>query len=300
MTAFDVMLSGATDVLEAADAITVGVLTKRGPHTTPELFAVAGGRLWCLTAATTLKAKLLAEGGPVAFAATAGARAAVGIGRAIVVDPAHPVRNLRSFGVSLAAPGAVGHFVVRNAAELTGAAFDLLAGRLGGPIPPRRVVLSIEPYAVAAVDGVSIVEERGWTGTADAVDETHPPGNGDTDLLDEVPDGIRELAADGPAAVGWTTASGGPLVLPARWDATRCRAEVPAALFELVGAASRSRASVTRDHWTGFGPTGKQGLMLCGDGVASAGGDATVLTVEVDSVAYWDGIETRHVTDELA
>jgi hypothetical protein len=184
------------DALADASQLAIGVVTSYGPHVTPELFTTLGGRLWCLTAASTLKAKLLASGGPVAVATTGGEGTLLLTGHAVVVDALAPGRNLAELPAALAAPAAVGRFVADNVAELTGAVLDLFVGRLGGPLPPRRVVIGVEPWSavLVAADG-TIGEAVGWGG--DDVDDTPAPtgqvaagGDGDPaglDLLDEVP-----------------------------------------------------------------------------------------------------------------
>ena len=50
-----------------------------------------------------------------------------------------------------------------------------------------------------------------------------------------------------------------------------------------------SPACVTFDAWTGFGPSGKQGLMLRGQGQVR---DTGRVAIDVDRVSYWDGVVT--------
>ena len=92
--------------------------------------------------------------------------------------------------------------------------------------------------------------------------------------------------------MGWLRTDGGPLALPATWDSDRHEATLPTAAFETCGAAAAGPACVTFDTWTGYGPTGKQGLMLRGTGRAASGDGITRLTFDIDRVSHWDGIET--------
>ncbi len=283
LTAVDELLAGATQIY-------VGVLSRGKPHVTPELLATSGGRLWCLTAAVTLKAKILAVDERVAFMASVAGVDVVGLGRASIVDLGTPSSLTDVAAVARSAVGTAS-FALRNAAELSGAAVDALTGKLGGPLPPRRVALSIEPIAVAVVsaEGVRAVGEweSGAGSTSDAA-EAFPD-----DLEDTLaPEAVRDLIDDGPAALGWLSASGHPLVLPAQWQRATSSARVNATLFERCGAADVAPAAVTRDKWTGYGPTGKQGLMLRGDGNASSDGAQVSAGVAVDRVTYWDGVET--------
>jgi hypothetical protein len=282
-------------VLERASQLMVGIVSARGPHVTPELFTVAAGRVWCLTAASSLKARALAKGGAVAVAASADGSSVVGVGRCVVLDAAHPLRNLRNLEASLTTPLAVGQYALDNAGELVGSVVDLFSGRLGGPVPPRRVVLGIDLVATAVLQDDVVVERTVWEGADGTGDPGVPPAS-DLDLLDDIPEGLRALAADGPAWVGWTTASGQPLVAPCRWEADASRVVLPGAVLDELGGARRSRACVTRETWTGLGPSGKQGVMLRGDGVATAAQGGAVLDIDVDGVTYWDGVQTGRAT----
>lgn len=314
-----VALEPFEEVVASAPQVMVGVRSRRGPHVTPELFALASGRIWCLTAATTLKVKVLDGGGPVAVAATTkDGRSALAIGRATVLDPARPIRNLGSLVTSLTSPVAVGRFAARNAAELTGTVVDLLQGKLGGPLPPRRVVVCIEPTAYAVVDGGAVSTSAGWErdasggahasaarradGASDDGGEDDEPDTVLRDLadVDGVPEALRSLTDDGPAFVGFLTNAGAPLVLPAAWEAASRRARVASGLIGLTGASPSSPACVTRDRWVGFGPSGKLGVMLRGRGTVAEEAEPGTIDFELTGAAYWHGIETGRVTDERA
>jgi hypothetical protein len=292
-------LDTVADVLDGAPHVYVAIATGTGPHVTPELFAVTGGRVWCLTAATALKARLLSSGGRVALLARSGHRDAIVTGDAVVLDALHPVRNLRHAPAGVAGPQALGSFALRNANELAGAVLDLLTGRLGAP-PPRRVLLAVEPDAVATFDhGARVVAVGFGAGVSPAgelgVASGCEAGCDVDDVLDQVPYAVRDLARAGPAVLGWTDASGRAVALPAVWDPAACRATVRADGFDLVGAPRVSRASVTRDDWTEFGPSGKQGVMLRGEGRATDLGGDIAVDVDVAGVTYWDGVETGQV-----
>jgi hypothetical protein len=282
------------DALGRAPHLAVALLTARGPHCTPELFVVSAGRLWCLTAANTLKARLLEGGGEVAFVASAGGQSVVGLGAALVIDAARPLQNLRQPRAAAASPLAVGRFGSRNAFELAGAALDLLTGKLGRPLPPRRVAICIEPTSTAVVTGGVLAESTGWPGGN--LHRTPVPTSARTevetgDLIEDLPADLRALAAAGPAVIATTDASGGVVALPSVWDGSST-ATTPSAVFDLVGASLRSPLAVMRDEWTGYGPSGKQGLMLRGQGVSRRKAAETTIQVAVAGVTYWDGVRT--------
>ncbi|HUR76862.1 MAG TPA: hypothetical protein VMZ22_02865 [Acidimicrobiales bacterium] len=273
------------ETLARADQIMVGIATKHGPHVTPELFTVSSDRVWCMTAATTLKARALAKGGRVAIAARTRDGLAIGTGTAIVIDPLHPTKTTSGIADAARSPAAVSRFVLDNAAELSGAVSDFVGGRLGQALPPHRVVLCIELKATAlGGDDFAPVD---WNAREPSDAASSPEVE---ELLDDVPVGLRDLAGSGQAFLGWLTDGGQPLVLPVDWDLAEHRATVPPELLQLTGAATSSRAAITRDDWTGYGPTGKQGLMLRGDG--RVGDDAASVEIGIDGATYWDGVET--------
>ncbi|HVE95200.1 MAG TPA: hypothetical protein VNB24_09780 [Acidimicrobiales bacterium] len=284
-----------------ASQLYVGVSAKHGPHVTPELFAASGGRLWCMTSAVTLKAKVLAHDDRIAFLATHDHGDVVGIGRASVIDPARPASiagNLTSLARS---PLGAARFVARNLDELAGAARDALAGRLGGPIPPHRVVVAIEILAIASVENGALAGAWGWpdlaTGTP-RLQALDPAAAKDSDPAADalnradLPEALERLTGDGGAALGWLTNEGHPLVLPASWIRDTCVATVDAELWDVCGAASSARAAITRDGWTGYGPSGKQGVLLRGHGTAASNGGKATVALAVESVTSWDGVET--------
>jgi hypothetical protein len=222
----------AADVFSGADQLYLAIRTRSGPNVTPELFTVSGDRLVCLTSVATLKSRLLRDDDVVGIAAGS----VCATGTAEVHDIASPVD--------------VGRFVRDNAGEMVGAAVDALVGRLGRPLPPRRVALVITPTDVVTGD---------------------EPGD---------------------AVVGWLRDDGAPLALPAHWDEGAAVATLHASVFRRSGAGTESDACVTVDAWSGYGPTGKHGLMLRGPGVAEVDGDTVRLRLDAERVTYWDGITT--------
>jgi hypothetical protein len=119
------------DVFDGAAQVYLAVRTRSGPNVTPELFTLSDGRLLCLTSVATLKAKLLRKDPVVGIAARTDGCSVAAVGTVEVLDLPSPVD--------------VGRFLRDNAAEMAGAAVDALAGRLGRPLPPRRVALAITP-----------------------------------------------------------------------------------------------------------------------------------------------------------
>lgn len=297
------MAAEVAGVLAETAQLYVGVSTPQGPHVTPELFAVNGDRIICVTAAPTVKSRRLRLVPHVACAARHGARSVSMVGKATVIDPASPATLVRAPRRAAAASLDATLYTVGNLAELSGAAMDLLAGRLGQPLPPHRVLIILEPQAVSVTDEGTVRCESGWaelSGYAhDPASSTGRAGRRRSPLtlpdLGPLPDGLAELTTAGETMVGWTRIDGTPLTLPAAWDHRTSAATVPAELFRLTGAARTSATCVTFDTWSGYGPSGKQGLMLRGTGRA-VGSDAMVeLRCKLNRATYWLGTTTDTV-----
>ena len=248
----------------------VAVATRNGPHVTPELYAVEGGRLWFASAAETLKVRVVEKRPHAAAAIRAGDRSVVVAGTVESFDPFDPRAIARAARQGPAVAKALGQFGLRNAPDLAGFVADTVRGRLGRRIPGRRTLLALTPDRVAltgsgAVDGAWGAWSSARTGT--------------------------EVAGDaGPgidAVVGWE-AEGGVLALPARWDPSSGTAQVPAALLDLVGVRGSARACVAADEYGGPGPAAKSGLLLRGEGRR----EGSVVHIEADRVTAWDGVET--------
>ncbi|MET0728179.1 MAG: hypothetical protein ABWZ76_07750 [Acidimicrobiales bacterium] len=302
-------MSQLAAVLDGTSSVYVAIRTQSGPHLTPELFTVSGGRVLCLTSVVTLKARRARTEPIVAICAWHGDRALTALGDVEVIDPAVPTSVLAAPGTALQSPLGVARFLRDNAAEMTGAAIDLVAGRLGRPIPPHRVILAIKPVAATISENGDVTMSDGWDLDPDPVDDGEPDAadegddDGEPDAADEgeavdlraLPDGLATLAVAGPAAVGWMRPDGTPLALPAMWDPARREALVPEAVFDLGAGVDRGPACVTFDAWSGYGPSGKQGVMLRGVGRASRDDGSVRLAIDIDRASHWDGVETGTV-----
>lgn len=286
----------AESIFDRAEQIYIGIMTKSGPHVTPDLFTVHDGQVWCMSAATTLKSRRLVKDARAAVMAMAGGEAVIVAGEADVLDPARPseIVGRSPLAAATAALGAT-KFVADNVAELSGAVTAALRGKLGDPvIPPHRVLISFDQHSVAVVGG-GATEAEGWGtsgggGTPGRDLDSAATGDDEDDAAVPIPDG---LVHGDRAVVGWVATDGRPLVLPAAWDAARSIATVDSALFEAVGGSVAGPACVTFDTWTGYGPLGKQGIMLRGQGSASIASDGTDLKMTFERATYWDGITTE-------
>lgn len=280
-------------LLAASDQLYLAVSASTGPLVTPELFTEAEGKLWCLTARKTAKARLLSDGDRVtvmvrdelAWAVIGGV-----VERFDAADPrslAPKISNFADAGRGLA------RFLHRNSYEMAGAAVAAAAGRLGVP-PAARMLMAIEPmWAIGTDIGGEGVVEAGEIPSGAARHAPADPQPGEV----EAPE-----LEDQPVALGWMS-TWGALALPAIWRAGDGVALVDRALFARVAGERSSRAAVSVDTWSAPGPLGKQGTMFRGtgwvqDGDAAAGGapdDQVRIVLDTERIVSWDGIDVSAV-----
>lgn len=256
----------------------VAITTERGPHITPELYAVAGGRLWFFAGLGTLKARTLPRHPAVAVAVPAGTRTVVVAGRAASFHPAALPRHVPAPATLLATPRALARYSLRNAVDLAGFAADFVAGRLGRRLPEPRVLFAVVPDRVALLDGFAVHGRWGdWRGLLD--------GEGDGEPMHDGAGAVAAIA-DG---------HGGLVAGPALVDATGSRAQVPAGLLDLAGIGESAQVAVVVDDYGRPGPAAKRGVMLRGTGGVRREDDGAWLDLDPERTVSWDGIDTATV-----
>lgn len=246
--------SSLTDALGQAPQLYLSVLAGGVPIVTPELYSVAGDRLWCLTARSTAKARLTDDGDHVGVAAMTAQHSAVLRCTIERFDPAHPAALMAKLSELGEAAAGLMTFLSRNGIEMVGAARDAVLGRMG-KVPDARMLFALDPLDSFVLSG-----------------------------------------DDSPRAttvVGWL-AGGKPLALPAQWSDDDHVARMPAVLFDRFKADASGPATLCFDEWSGTGPSGKQGMVLRGQGTSERDGDTVVLSLDVDRVTSWDGVEVTH------
>ena len=257
----------------------VAIATERGPHVTPELYAVAGGRLWFFAALGTVKARTLPRHPAVAVAVAAGARSVVVTGRVASFHPAALPRHAPTPATLLAAPGAVARYSLRNAVDLAGFAVDFTTGRLGRRLPQPRVLFAVTPERVALLDGFAVQGRWGdWSGEAESTADAMHGGDG----------------AGAVAALAYGD-NGTLLAMPARVDESGQRAQVPAALLDLAGVGATADVAVVVDDYGKPGPAAKRGVMLRGNGEVRRDDTGAWIDLDPERVVSWDGVETTTV-----
>jgi hypothetical protein len=278
------------EVLDEADVLHVAVAGRNGPHVTPAVFDVDGGRLWFVTPRRSVKARVIDRRRRVGGLVQLGERSVVIGGRARIVDPL-TARGVFSPGRLLDLPFAAAGYLGRNSRHALGTVRDHAAPTLA----LSRVLVSIDVRRLALLDRWAVVDTWGtWDRSDLLLRGTPPPGTAPD--LGSVPPPLRDLLApDAPVVLGWPTLSG-PLALPARWLPGGVLETSGAALI-LAGAASGGPACVTAER-SRYRLKTKQGILLTGDGHARLAGDdgpAARVAFDTRRTTWWSGEEQQTI-----
>ena len=253
----------------------VGVLTTTGPHVTPELYTYDDGNLWFLTAADTLKTRVVRRDPRVSAVVRVGSRSLLVSGVVTDYDIGDPLRLLTNARDALRALAALTSFAVRNAADLAAFARDLAAGRLTSRLPQRRVLMRLVPDRALLLDGSALVATDGeWPGRV------------------TVPDEAPALVGDVDCIVAGETA-GGVAVLPGRARDDLSGATVPAVAVQLADIATGQevRGGIVVDDYRAPGPAAKHGELIRGRLRFELDGAQCRVQVEGERDTTWAGAE---------
>jgi len=282
-------------VLDEAEVVHVAVAARNGPHVTPAVFDVDGGRIWFVTPRRSVKARVIARHRRVGALVRLGRWSVVIGGRARIVDPL-TARGVFSVGRMLDLPFAAAGYLGRNHRHATGTIRDHEAPTLA----LSRVLVSIDLRRVVLLDGWEVAGSWGRWSNTDLLLQGEPPPGRAPDLATVAP-GVRNLLADdAPVVLGWQSIFG-PLALPARWTGGAGEIETSGAAMVLAGAASGSPACVTAER-SRYRLQSKQGLLLSGDGHARRAGDGPLARVTLDTrrTVWWRGEDTRAIATRSA
>ncbi|HSJ51214.1 MAG TPA: pyridoxamine 5'-phosphate oxidase family protein [Actinomycetota bacterium] len=303
----------ARAVLESADFCHVTAETALGPHVTPTVFAVAGGRVWVTTSRRSVKARSLRRDPRVAGLVRAGADAVVFTGEAVAhdaLDPASwPTTALRAPLVSMAAV----RFTRKNARFFAGYAMD--AGHV--PLawtPPGRVFLELVVRRLALLrDGRPAQTWGPWPNADPAGGQRFRAARTGEPPLARLPSEVADALGDaGPAALAVSGADG-PVVVPAAWVAHGAglyAVPTEAALVLAGPSGGGLRVALEMDRPSSWRARHMLGAMVRGRGqvslvrdlssgsrsalaVAAAagvdGGDLAIVRVHPERFVWWRG-----------
>jgi hypothetical protein len=261
----------ARDVLERGALVYLAVPTSSGPHLTPVVYVLDGGRLWVTTSRGSVKARAWRREGTVAGLVRAGDACVTLRGRVRIHDALDPLSWPASVAAGPRLVRAATRFGLKNARFFAGYAVD--AGRVPlAWMPPSRILAAIELAAGWVLDARGGEIEDGWGEWPGGARYRRSfaglvKGRG-IDL--RVPQDIRRaVGASGAGAVA-VDGRTGLTVMPAAWRRVSGEgsydALVRTPLLDLAAAGPEARAALTVDRVSTWRASAMAGMMLQGTG----------------------------------
>jgi pyridoxamine 5'-phosphate oxidase-like protein len=268
----------ARDVLEGGPLCHLAVRTSRGPHLTPVVFVLDGGRIWLTTSRTSAKARALRRDPEVAGMVRMGDKAVSFRGRARTYDALDPLSWPSAAVAGPRLVRAATRFSLKNARFFAGYAVDARRVPLAWT-PPGRVFVGIELDSGALLDMAegTVADVWGdWTTGSGRIGYRASFANlGARRGLDvRVPASIRSIVGtggEGALALGHE----GATVVPVRWRGVAREgtydAVLPQPFLDLVEPATRGgrhprrRAALTVDRLAAWRAAEMTGMLLQGD-----------------------------------
>jgi hypothetical protein len=253
--------------LEEGGLCYAAVRTRRGPHLTPVVFVLDGGRVWWTTARGSVKARAWRTDPKVAGLVVSGAVAVSFRGHVRTYDALDPFSwPAATLGAPLLARAAT-RFTVKNARFFAGYALD--AGRV--PLawtPPARVFVRVQPSGGLVLRATSVSSWGGWVARPLRSGTSYralPRARG-LDL--RVPRDVRD-AIGGGGSGAMAVASGADLaVLPVAWRRVAgegaYEAAVATAALQATGGIDGGRAALTLDRASTWRAADMAGMLLQG------------------------------------
>jgi Pyridoxamine 5'-phosphate oxidase len=280
-------------VLEQGRFCAVATSTPHGPHATPLVFALSGGRLWVTTSRRSAKTRAwktdptaagLVRHGDLAVTFTGSARLYDALDRGTWGDA---IAGATSIARATAA------FSAKNAKFFAGYAIDAKQVPFAWT-PPGRVLVGIDLERVALIDDEGVQEGKGkWRGETVSHGTFRRSAKGDDPLALVPADVRRHLGTDGDGALT-LVGDRGPVVLPARWraEAHALYAALPAETLALADAGPDAPAALMIDRASAWRAREMVGAMIQGtaglfaiDRLGSGAKTAAGLAVAIDPKA---------------
>lgn len=255
------------DVLENGEFCSVASLTPGGPHCTPLVFALSGGRIWLTTSRRSVKARSWALDPAMAGLVRHGDLAVSFIGTVRTFD----LLDRSTWGATVAdAPQlarASVKFSRKNARFFAGYAVDAKQVPFAWT-PPGRVFVGIDVGRTALLDGEGVQEGWSrWGGEASSHASFSASKKGES-ALDRLPPDVRGAIGRGGEGALAVAGSNGPAVVPCRWlaDGGALYAALPLETLALADAGSDVPVALTVDRASAWRAREMVGAMVQGTG----------------------------------
>lgn len=278
-----------------------------GPHVTPVVFVLDGGRVWGTTGRGTTKAKLWRKeavgGGLVGFED----RWLTFRGPVTLYDALDPATWPSSIRRGPRVASASTRFAIKNARFFAGYARDVTRVPLAWT-PPGRVIFSVDTDAGAILSAEDVVERWGtWGRGVESLKSFRPTGDGRS--FEGLPEDVRSLLHGPGEGIVGLPSSRGPVVLPGRWGESEGSffAGLPAEMLSLAGDGAEGNASLVVDRASAWRAAKMRGVLLRGPSsyyaiselrgggkklLALAGevpGEAAAVRIRPRSAVWWSG-----------
>jgi nitroimidazol reductase NimA-like FMN-containing flavoprotein (pyridoxamine 5'-phosphate oxidase superfamily) len=254
-------------LLERGAFCHVAASTPSGPHVTPMVFAVAGGRVWVTTSRGSVKARAWRVDPRVSGVVRDGREAVMFTGTASMHDALDPESWGRSLRRGPLLALAAMRFTRKNTRFFAGYAVD--ASRVPFAwTPPGRVFVELTIDRTALLDDASRLRTWGdWSHVAESVERFRAVRTGSAPFASLPPDVGEALgdAGDGVLAVQGTD---GPVASPVSWvvDGTALYAVLSAETLALAGlTTSKPHAALGMDRPSSWRARHMVGAMARGD-----------------------------------
>ena len=290
-------------VLQEGTLCYLAVATRHGPHLTPVVYALDGGRIWLTTSRTSVKARALRRDRGVAGLVRTGDLAVAFRGRARTYDALDPLSWSHAVVAGPRLMRAATRFSLRNARFFAGYAVDARRVTLAWT-PPGRVFVGVEVTSGALLDPVAgkVVSLWGqWGANPPRIRYKRKysalPARRGLDL--RVPRSVRSAvgaAGEGALAMG----EGDSIVLPVRWrriaregsyEATLARAFLEVAGDSgSEGLGEKGCVALAVDRLSSWRAADMAGMLLQGPGDAFTLPDGLALMrIRPRRVVWWEG-----------
>jgi len=259
-------------VLEEGVLCHLAVRTPWGPHLTPVVFVLDGGRLWLTTSRRSVKARTWKDDPFIGGLVVTGDRAVSFHGRVRTYDALDPLSWPAATVAGPRLVSAATKFSLKNARFFAGYAVDARRVPLAWT-PPGRVFARIDLSAgwLLSIPDGSVLERWGErTGRRRTSFRASFEPLGRTRPLDlRVPRDVRSAGGPGgQAPLALDEGIGPPVVLPARWRRVAAEgtyeAAVPRALVDLAGPGAEAPGALTVDRASVWRAADMVGMLIQG------------------------------------
>jgi hypothetical protein len=306
----------AREVLERGTLCYLAVRTSHGPHLTPVVYVLDGGRLWLTISRTSVKARALRRERGVGGMIRVGEEAVTFRGRARTYDALDPLSWPSAAVAGPRLVRAATRFSLKNARFFAGYAVDARRVPLAWT-PPGRVFVGVEVTSGAVLDLARATVTSTWGGFGT---EPHAieyrrsirPLRSRRALDLGVPRSVRSVIGnEGEGTLALSR--GGAAVLPVQWRRVAregtYQATLPHAFVELAAAAlterrgENTRAALTVDRLASWRAAEMAGILVQGQADAfirapTPLSDLALVRLRPRRVVWWQGWSSGLVTEE--